>query len=123
MRHREDPTCIAQYYTQSNAYYSTTQLYNTQTTGSTATIKVNMNSGRNYAKYISGCVKLLTQSDSNNLNTIQITAAYGHTVITVGSPSVSFSYPAGVSVGITFSYQLQDLYNNSRTYKYNGTVM
>ncbi|BCN32331.1 hypothetical protein [Anaeromicropila herbilytica] len=77
----------------------------------------------NYAKLISGSVKLLTQSDSNNLYTIQISAAYGHTVLSLGSPSVSYSYPTSVSVSITFSYQVQDLYNSTRTYKYDGTSM
>lgn len=126
MKHKESPSCFVQYY-MGNSYLGMRDFSSSATyTSASATLKFPVSdpgaiSEGSYAKTISGSIRLETQSGSNNLSTIQIAMGYGHTVINIGSPSVSFSFPAGISVGITFSYQLEDLYNVLRTYNYDGS--
>lgn len=70
-----------------------------------------------YASSIGGTVDVETQSSSDNLQTIQIKVGDGHTVVAVGTPSVSVTigFP---SIGISFSYQQKNLINSVETFKY-----
>lgn len=74
----------------------------------------------NYGKVAWGYVAVKTASGSYNLNNIIVGVGYGHTVIGLSaSPSVDIS---GVSIGINFDWNQQDLFNEVRNFKYDGTI-
>lgn len=73
----------------------------------------------NYVSRIGGTISISTQSNSKNIQTIQLFVGYVHTYIDITSFSISFEKAAG---SISFSPTLKNklLVSGSHTFKYNS---
>lgn len=124
MKFDETPTLTIRYYEGTNYIMSET-ISATSTSNSRADFGIVMSSqqGIMYAKMCSGSIKISTLSDSNNMSTIAFAFCYGHTTISIGSPSLSYDTSGQGSISITPSWQTENTYNKTRVYKYDGTFV
>ena len=117
----------AEYYfndSNSGPYYTLNNEVKSGTADKTVKIKMAHSPdgvGDYYAKRIWGNIRVQTASGTSNLSNIIVAVGYGHTVVGVSaSPSVDVT---GISVGINFAWNQQDLYNVVRNYKSNGALV
>lgn len=78
----------------------------------------------NYGKHIGGVTEISTQSDSYNIDTIQLFVAYGHTMLTIDfSWEVSLSFDisdVGISFGPSLDVTQEIMAQGKHTFRYNS---
>ena len=77
-----------------------------------------------YATKISGKIFVKTAADSYNMNNIIVRVGYAHTVVTgIVEPSIEVGESIGLSLNFSFDWKTQELYNEEKNYKYDGSII
>lgn len=80
----------------------------------------NISDIHNYCEYAYGNVKISTQSNSYNLYSTNIRMTYGHTILDIGAPKISYNFVSNsLSIVSNVSLRMQTEYDEEVTYLYN----
>ena len=110
-------------YSRGNSPHLTMSMDTSQSGGVVGTpVIINHQNTSTYGKHISGTVGVGTQSNSSNMETIQIFVAYAHSTVSVTfSADVALQWKqVGMSINFTPQKKTTIIARGNATFKYNG---